>query len=97
MSIDKLYCVYILTNKTNTVLYTGVTHDLKRRIYEHREKMAEGFTRKYNVTKRVYYEVFSEAIRAIEREKQIKGGSRAKKEALIGSMNPEWKELYEEI
>jgi len=97
MSTDRLYCVYIMTNKTNMVLYTGVTGDLKRRIYEHREKMVEGFTKKYHITKLVYYEIFLESLQAIEREKQIKGGSRLRKVALIESMNPEWKDLYEEI
>ena len=70
--------VYILTNKHNTVLYTGVTNDLKRRVYEHREKLFSGFTKKYNVYKLVYYEVSVSIEAAIQREKQIKGGSRRK-------------------
>jgi putative endonuclease len=86
-----------MTNKNNAVLYTGVTNDLKRRVYEHREKLTEGFTKKYNVLKLVYYEVFEEVYSAISREKQIKSGSRKKKIELINSINKEWKDLYEEI
>lgn len=91
------YFVYIMTNKNNAVLYTGVTNDLKRRVYEHREKLTEGFTKKYNVLKLVYYEVFEDVYSAISREKQIKSGSRKKKIELINSINKEWKDLYEEI
>jgi putative endonuclease len=86
-----------MTNKKNTVLYTGVTNDLKKRVYEHKEKLAKGFTKKYNVNKVIYYEVFQDPENAILREKQIKGGSRAKKIALVNSMNPEWKDLYDEL
>ncbi len=86
-----------MTNKTNTVLYTGVTNDLKRRIYEHKEKLAKGFTTKYNVTKLVYYEVFDDIESAILREKQIKSGSRQRKIELINSMNKEWRDLQEEL
>lgn len=86
-----------MTNIWNTVLYTGVTNDLQRRIYEHKEKLVDGFTKKYNITKLVYYEVFQNAESAIIREKQIKGGSRAKKNELISSMNKEWKDLYDEL
>lgn len=89
--------IYILTNKYNTVLYTGVTSDLKKRIWEHREKLAEGFTKRYNVTKLVYYEVFADIRDAIAREKQIKAGSRQKKINLITGMNPEWRDLYEDL
>jgi putative endonuclease len=85
-----------MTNKGNTVFYTGVTNDLKRRIYEHKEKLTEGFTRKYNVTKLVYYEVFDDIESAILREKQIKGGSRQKKIELI-NMNKEWRDLQGEL
>ena len=91
------YYVYIMTNKSNKVLYTGVTSDLKRRIYEHKEKLVDGFTKKYNVTKLVYYEVFDDIENAILREKQIKGKLRHKKIELINSMNKEWRELYEEL
>jgi len=95
--IDKKYFVYILTNKNNTVLYTGITNNLKRRIYEHREKFVRGFTNKYNIKKLVYFEIFMDAENAILREKQIKGGSRAKKKKLINTINPSWKDLYEEL
>ena len=89
------YYVYILTNKTNRVLYTGVTNDLKRRIYEHRNKLADGFTKKYNVHKLVYFDYTTDVRSAISREKQIKGWTRAKKEALIDEFNPEWQDLYD--
>ena len=95
--MDKQYYVYIMTNKRNTVLYTGVTSNLKQRIYEHKMKEVEGFTKKYNVVKLVYYEVFDDVENAIMREKQIKAGSRDKKIRLIKKMNPGWKDLYEEI
>ncbi|MDA8170032.1 MAG: GIY-YIG nuclease family protein [Nitrospiraceae bacterium] len=93
----KQYYVYILTNKTNKVLYTGVTNNLKRRIYEHKEKLVDGFTKKYNLCKLAYYEIFDNAENAIIREKQIKGGPRNKKIGLIEKMNPEWKDLYEDL
>ena len=79
----------------NTVLYTGVTNNLARRMYEHRNKLMHGFTAKYNVIKLVYYEVFPRPIEAIAAEKKLKGGSRNKKIALIESMNPAWEELSE--
>ncbi|MBI5826657.1 MAG: GIY-YIG nuclease family protein [Deltaproteobacteria bacterium] len=86
-----------MTNKWNTVVYTGVTNDLKRRVFEHKEKLVEGFTRKYNIDKLVYYEVFNDPENAIAREKQIKGGSRAGKIDLINSLNMSWRDLYDEI
>ena len=89
--------IYILTNKYNRVLYTGVTSDLKKRVWEHREKLVDGFTKRYNVTKLVYYEVFADIRDAITREKQIKAGSRQKKIDLIVGMNPEWRDLYEDL
>ncbi len=89
--------IYILTNKNNTALYTGVTNDLKRRVYEHKQKFVKGFASKYNVDKLVYYEVFDDIYNAITREKQIKGGSRQKKIDLIPSINRSWKDLYDEI
>ena len=95
--MERQYYIYIMTNQRNTVLYTGVTNDLKRRCFEHREKLVEGFTSRYNITKLVYYEVCQDVVAAIGREKQIKGGSRAKKVALVNNMNPGWKELYDEI
>jgi putative endonuclease len=95
--MDKQYYIYIMTNKKNTVVYTGVTNDLKRRVYEHKEKLAEEFTKKYNITKLVYYEVTEDIENTILREKQIKGGSRQKKAELVDSMNKEWRDLYEEL
>ena len=87
------YYVYIMTNKRNRVLYTGVTNDLKRRVYEHKERLVEGFTKKYNVSKLIFYEVCEDIEGAILREKQIKGWLRIKKIALIESMNPGWRDL----
>ena len=95
--MGKQYYIYILTNKNNTVLYTGVTSDLQKRVYEHKEKLVDGFTKRYNVTKLVYYEVCEEVYSAIAREKQIKAGSRQKKIALIEGRNEKWKDLYEEL
>ena len=91
---EKQYYVYIMTNKRNTVLYTGITNDLRRRVYEHQTKIVEGFTKRYNIHKLVYYEVCQNVESAILRKKQIKGGSRAKKIGLIKTMNPEWRDLY---
>jgi len=89
-----IYYVYILTNKNHTVVYTGVTNDLERRCYEHKIKLIKGFTQKYNVDELIYYEVFDFIDQAIAREKQIKGYSRIKKNALINNFNPDWKNLY---
>ena len=86
------YSVYIMTNRSRT-LYTGVTNDLQRRVYEHRQKMGSKFTSKYNITRLAYYENYSDIRDAIAREKQIKGWRRAKKIALIESTNPEWQDL----
>ena len=86
-----------MTNKNNTVLYTGVTNNLIRRVCEHKEKLQEGFTKKYNCTKLVWYEQHMDSLNAISREKQIKSGSRKKKEDLINQMNPQWENLYKEI
>jgi len=95
--MDKNFFVYIMTNKNNTVLYTGVTNNLIRRVYEHKEKLIEGFTKKYNCSKLVWYEVYDDSYNAIAREKQIKAGSRKKKLDLINSFNPEWKDIYNDI
>ena len=95
--MDKQYYVYIMTNKNNTVLYTGVTSDLKKRVFQHKEKLADGFTSKYNVSKLVYYQIAQSAFAAISREKQIKGGSRAKKIELIDRLNPDWKDLSDTL
>jgi len=97
MSTDKQYYIYIMTNITNTVLYTGVTNNLKRRAYEHRHGLGSVFTKKYSVTRLVYYEISLDIRTAIAREKQIKGGSRHKKIDLVNSFNPEWRDLYDEI
>ena len=91
------YFVYILTNKNRTVLYTGVTNDLRKRVWEHKEKTHDGFTKGYSVNQLIYYETFDDVRNAIAREKQIKGGSRQKKIDLINSMNKEWHDLYEEL
>ena len=92
---DRQYCVYIMTNTHHTVLYTGVTNDLRRRVLEHREGKT-AFTKKYNVTKLVFFECGDDINIAIAREKQIKGGSRKRKLDLISNTNPEWKDLFEE-
>jgi putative endonuclease len=86
-----------MTNKSNTVLYTGVTSDLKKRIFEHKEKLVEGFTKRYNIIKLVYYEACDDVQTAISREKQIKDGSRQKKVDLINSVNNEWRDLYDKL
>ena len=85
--MKKQYFVYIMSNDWHTVLYTGVTSDLKRRVYEHKEKLIEGFTKRYNITKLLYYEMSDDIESAISREKQIKAGSRKKKIELINSFN----------
>ena len=90
------YYVYIMTNKHNTVLYTGVTGNLGQRVYEHKNKVKDGFTARYNVNKLVFAEYFDDVRYALEAEKQIKSWSRQKKIELIESVNPEWKDLYAE-
>jgi putative endonuclease len=91
-------CVYIMTNSRHTTLYTGVTSNLFGRVMEHREKKyPKSFTARYNLGKLVYYEGFHSIEEAIAREKQIKAGSRKMKENLIASMNPEWKDLFDEV
>ena len=87
----------LLANKHNNVLYAGVTSDLIRRIYEHKSKLVKGFTHKYNVDRLVYYEACANIVAAIEREKQIKGWSRKKKQDLINTFNPEWDDLYRSL
>jgi putative endonuclease len=89
------YYVYIMTNRSGT-LYTGVTNNLMRRVFEHKHHLIEGFTKKYNITRLIYYEVTDDVRLAIRREKQIKGWVRKKKIALIESMNPEWNDLGED-
>jgi putative endonuclease len=95
--MNQQYYVYMMTNKSDSVIYTGITSDLKKRIYEHKEKLVAGFTAKYNIAKLVYYEVFADPENAILREKQIKGGSRRKKIDLINKTNKDWRDLYDEI
>lgn len=94
---DHNYYVYILTNNNKTVLYTGVTNNLERKIYEHKNGINKGFTKKYNVNNLVYYEIQNDINEAIKREKQIKAGSRKKKINLINSINPGWEDLAEKI
>jgi putative endonuclease len=91
----KKYWVYIMTNKTGTVMYTGVTNDLSRRVWEHKNKKGSSFTKKYNINQLVYYDDFDRIYDAIAAEKKIKAGSRAKKIQLIKDKNPEWQDLYE--
>lgn len=86
--------VYLLTNKHNNVLYTGVTNNLIRRIYEHKVKLVKGFTQRYNVDRLVYYEAYSNIVKGIQREKQIKGWTRKRKDTLINTLNPRWEDLY---
>jgi putative endonuclease len=93
MPLQKTYYVYLLSNWNNKALYIGVTNDLQRRIHEHRQKLIPGFTEKYNVNKLVYYEETSDVISAISREKELKKWRREKKNALVNSVNPEWKDL----
>ena len=95
--MQKQYYVYIMTNKYNRVLYTGVTNNLMKRTAQHKAKLLEGFTKKYNVVKLVYYEVIEDPLTAIEREKQIKAGARKKKIDLINGMNPHWNDLYDTL
>jgi len=92
----KDFYVYILTNKSKT-LYTGITNDLNRRLYEHKNKLINGFTKKYNLDRLIYFEMFNHPDDAIRREKQIKGWLRKKKSALVETMNPEWKDLSDGI
>jgi len=95
--MQKEPCVYMMTNRNHTVLYTGVTSDIVRRVQEHKSGHGSSFTRRYKVTKLVFMETFPNMAQAIHAEKQIKGGSRAKKIALINGMNPEWHDLAEEL
>jgi len=97
MKQAKQYYIYIMTNAQNGTLYTGVTNNLVRRVYEHRNKLVEGFTEKYDLNKLVYYEISDTVEVAIMREKQIKSGSRKKKLELINKFNKKWEDLYESI
>ena len=91
------YYIYILSNWNDKVIYIGVTNNLKRRIYEHKNEIIDGFTKKYHVHKLVYYETTTDVKAALEREKQLKGWKREKKDSLVTDMNPNWKDLYDEI
>ena len=93
MKREQKFYTYIMTNKSHTVLYTGVTNNIFERVIQHKNKINESFTKKYNVNKLVHYEEFDSMYDAISREKQIKGGSRKKKIDLIESSNKEWKDL----
>jgi putative endonuclease len=95
--MDRQYYVYILTNSRNTVLYTGVTNDLLRRVCQHRIGQRGSFTTKYGCSKLVLYEIFRDSYTAIAREKQIKAGSRRRKIELIEQMNPGWLDLYDQL
>jgi putative endonuclease len=95
--MGKQFFVYIMTNNNNTVLYTGITNNIARRVQEHKEVTAPGFAGKYRVTKLVYCETLPTAETAILREKQLKAGPRKKKEELIESVNPEWRDLSNEL
>ncbi len=88
-----MYYVYILANWNNKVIYTGVTNNLERRLYEHKNKLVDGFTKRYNINKLVYYDFCESIETAIQREKQIKGWTRSKKNALIEQANPDWHDL----
>ena len=95
--MEKNPCVSILANRKNGTLYVGVTSDLVKRVYEHKNNLADGFTKKYGIHTHVYYECGGDMYSSISREKQIKGGSRKKKIMLIESMDPEWRDLYGDI
>lgn len=97
MSFDKHYFVYILASKRNGTLYIGVTNNLIRRVYEHKNDLIEGFTKKYGVHHLVYYEMTNDVKSAIEREKRLKKWNRKWKLELIEKMNPQWKDLYDEL
>ena len=92
-----MYYVYILTNPTGTVMYIGVTNDLKRRLYEHKNEFIEGFTKKYKVNKLVYFEEYSDVYEAISREKQLKKWRRSKKNRLVEIQNPNWDDWGENL
>ena len=94
---NKIYYVYIITTQNNKVMYVGMTNNLKRRIYEHKNKLVDGFTKKYNINKLVYYESSSQIDTILNREKEIKKWRREKKNKLVETLNPEWKDLAVEL
>ena len=91
------YFVYLITNWNNKVIYIGITNNLQRRVFEHKNKLVEGFTSRYNLNKLVYYEITTDVNSAIAREKEIKKWRREKKNKLVESLNPEWKDLIAEL
>ena len=95
--MEKIFCVYMMASQRNGTLYTGVTSDLVKRVYEHREGSVDGFTKEYAVKTLVWYEVHEDALSAISREKQIKAWKRGWKLKMIEQRNPEWRDLYQEI
>ena len=95
--MNRQYYIYIMTNKRNTSVYTGVTSSLKRRVYEHKEKLVDGFTKKYGVHRLVHFEETNDINSALTREKQLKKWNRKWKIALIEKNNPAWRDLYEDI
>ena len=97
MTYNKQYYIYLISNKNNTTIYTGITSDIKRRIWEHKNNITKGFSSKYNLHKLLYYEIYNDPENAIIREKQIKSGRREKKIKLIESMNPKWVDLYDNL
>ena len=94
--MDRIYYVYIMTNWNNKVMYVGVTNNIERRVFEHKHKLVDGFTKRYNIVKLVYYEQTTNVKSAIEREKQLKGWIRKRKNELVNSTNPSWKDLSED-
>ncbi len=94
---DRIYYIYIMTNQYQTTLYTGITNNLFRRVMDHKTGAGSQFSRRYNLTTLVYFEIFDDVKAAISREKQLKGGSRQKKMDLINSINPEWRDLSDEF
>ena len=95
--MPKQYYIYIITNQSKSTLYIGVSNNLKRRIYEHKNELFEGFSKKYKLKMLVYYEICDDINEAIKREKYLKGKKREFKLQLINAFNPEWKDLYDEI
>lgn len=94
--MPKIYYIYLLTTRNNKVMYVGVTSKLEKRLYEHKNKLIDGFTKKYNVDKLVYFEETADVNSAIAREKEIKGWRREKKNALVDSVNPQWQDLCDD-
>ncbi len=97
MSREKTYYIYVMTNKTRTTIYIGVTNDLVKRVIQHQRAETEGFTKTYKLNRLVYYEIFDDVLDALAREKQLKGWRREKKNALIATLNPLWEDLSEEM